>query len=669
MLRIFADKHAIRITLIYVVFGLAWIFLSDKALLLIVSNPDAVQLTYLQNIKGYFFILATAVLLLYLVRRNNNLLRNKHAMLNNVVDTANEGVWMLDENDNTTYVNDKMLAMLGYSRKEMAGKPIYKFVPQTLQNEARERIDRKRAGQTESGIFRFEKKDGSEIIGMVNSSPIIDDGIYKGAFAMISDMTSYYEQEATLAKRNKELNQRNEQYKTLIDAIGQIIYEWRPMKNYVRISGDIKGVMGYDPETVDQSLEWWKSLMHPDDIERFIAKLETTIRDKSDFKIQYRIKHAAGHYIQVYDSGKLVDTGDPEDIFLTGLVLDITDLVAIGRQKHMMNLLVENSNDFIAMANLEGEIIYLNKAGKALVNMDESDEISNLSIQDMLSEAEYQRTKEVIIPAIMAGGSWEGEGTLRDHRSGKDIPVNINSFLIKDPESGKPLALATVRRDISTMKMAEAKRLNHLLQGADEERERIAGELHDSLGQYLIASTINLEAVKSRLALEPKDKKRFEDAASFIQSAIDETRNIAQNLLPRALLDFGLEIAVQSFARKVSSSININLGFESNLGKERFDKDLELNLFRVIQETVTNAVKHAQASKISITLQKEKNGIKGSVADDGVGFDVASKSISGAGMGLDNIKNRVAMLDGLVQIESKKNAGTILKFEIPLTNK
>ena len=124
-------------------------------------------------------------------------------------------------------------------------------------------------------------------------------------------------------------------------------------------------------------------------------------------------------------------------------------------QLRMYSLLAENSNDFIAIASLDEKVQFVNKAGRELIGLGADEDVKSKTIAEFLTEEGLRASQDVEIPSVQAHGSWFGETTLRHFRTGRAIPVLVNSFLIKDPETGEPLALATVQRDITERKRAE----------------------------------------------------------------------------------------------------------------------------------------------------------------------------------------------------------------------
>ncbi len=169
---------------------------------------------------------------------------------------------------------------------------------------------------------------------------------------------------------------------------------------------------------------------------------------------------------------------------------------------------METSGDFIAMARPDGAVMYVNPAGRRLVGIEDRD-VTAMTIADFLTEEGLTASIEVEQPAVVAQGRWSGQSTLRDHRGGPPIPVAIASFLMREPETGEPFALATVQRDISDrvaaqnelQRLADERQhlLDRLVQAQEDERARIAADVHDDSVQALAAVELRLGLLRRQL--------------------------------------------------------------------------------------------------------------------------------------------------------------------------
>lgn len=235
-------------------------------------------------------------------------------------------------------------------------------------------------------------------------------------------------------------------------------------------------------------------------------------------------------------------------------------------------------------------------------------------------------------------------------------------------------------RDITEQKEAEEKLFSYqkqlkkfseeLQNKIEEERNQISKTLHDSIGQSLSLLRIKLNSCKEN-AVEPKQKKEYEEFISTIEEIITELKSISHSLKPRALESMGLKMAITHLINDISEGTGI-IG-ELNFADEdlRYDEKLEINLFRIVQESLNNILKYAQATKFGVQLINSKNSIRLIISDNGKGFnpeEVLKNSGLNGGMGLLNIKERVESFGGNLKIDSNEKDGTILIIEIPIKN-
>ncbi len=204
-----------------------------------------------------------------------------------------------------------------------------------------------------------------------------------------------------------------------------------------------------------------------------------------------------------------------------------------------------------------------------------------------------------------------------------------------------------------------------VLQAEETERKRISGELHDGLGQMFSAVKMNLSALADHIRFEDSHgEKMFEKTLSLVDESCKEVRVISHQMAPNILLKSGLATAVRDFIDKIDArKLKINL---STFGlNDRLDQNVEMVLYRVIQEAVNNVIKHAGANTLDIQLSKDEEGINAMIEDNGKGFDSAELGHF-EGIGLKNIRTRVEFLKGQVDFSSTQGAGTLVAIYIPL---
>jgi signal transduction histidine kinase len=200
-----------------------------------------------------------------------------------------------------------------------------------------------------------------------------------------------------------------------------------------------------------------------------------------------------------------------------------------------------------------------------------------------------------------------------------------------------------------------------LLEGQEEERRRFARELHDGIGQMLTGLKLHAEKLKSGVFSDEKQRSRVEDVCDLIYDTIQTTRQVAYNLMPSVLSDFGLQSALKVLADQATKASGIDIVFESDESIKRLTPATEIGLYRIAQEALHNAIKYAEAQLIRIQLQTDRQKITLVVTDDGKGFSVKipkdEKQLS-INRGLDNMHTRARLLNGELIITSKMRKGT-----------
>lgn len=204
-----------------------------------------------------------------------------------------------------------------------------------------------------------------------------------------------------------------------------------------------------------------------------------------------------------------------------------------------------------------------------------------------------------------------------------------------------------------------------IIEAEENERQRIAGDLHDSVGQLMSAVKINLSSLQSDIPFADNGQSyMYQNALNLVDDACREIRVVSHNIMPNALLKKSLSDAISEFVRKIDNRvIKINLYTEGL--NEHIDKSIEIVLYRVIQECVNNVIKHASATQLDICLIKEANEISITIEDNGKGFDFEAVNTTG-GIGIRNIRTRLAYLKGTVEWSTTKGKGTAVIIHVPV---
>jgi hypothetical protein len=214
--------------------------------------------------------------------------------------------------------------------------------------------------------------------------------------------------------------------------------------------------------------------------------------------------------------------------------------------------------------------------------------------------------------------------------------------------------------------MQEVSSLSAFLQTHYErEKARLARELHDQLGGILTPAKMDLAWLQGRLGEDPVYAKRMARLAALIDQGIDLKRRVIEDLHPSLLDHLGLATAVQWFAEEACKAANMECHVDGSRAGGRLAPDLEIAMYRIVQESVANAVRHSQAKHVEVTLERADNGLRVTVRDDGVGIENLDSARKQA-HGLAGMSQRMRALNGSLQVTSKRGEGTRIEAFLPL---
>jgi len=221
---------------------------------------------------------------------------------------------------------------------------------------------------------------------------------------------------------------------------------------------------------------------------------------------------------------------------------------------------------------------------------------------------------------------------------------------------------AAVAADLSQRVARDA--LRRVVSAQEGERRRLARELHDETGQALTSILLGLKPLEEALS-EAASAGAVAELRELVVATLQDVRRLAVELRPAALDDFGLVSALERLTETFAEQTGLAVDFESALGRDRLPSDTETALYRIVQESLTNIVKHARAQRVSISLTRRERFVNAVIEDDGIGFD--PKQAREDAFGLSGMRERVALLDGTLQVESRPNGGTTIAVEVPAT--
>jgi|GEM_PF-1894250 PAS domain S-box len=316
------------------------------------------------------------------------------------------------------------------------------------------------------------------------------------------------------------------------------------------------------------------------------------------------------------------------------------------------------SNDAIIITDFKGYVLEVNK-----IFLERSgftfEKFRNVTLVDLIPFSDKEQAR--VCFANLANNKPAMLQTSYISQDGSKVHLEIIGHSIN--YEGNTAALL-VSRDITERVVLQQKIMNAIIQAEEKERSFFSQELHDGLGPILSTIKLYLEWIQNPEARSDK-AVLISDALTTIEEAIISVKEISNRLSPNVLKNFGLEVAIHSFIKKIESIGKINFEVDIRL-PDRLKPEIEAMLYRVFVEAINNSLKYANASHILIHIRNEKNGLSALFRDNGVGFNPRDNKLQNNGNGLFNMQHRVETYEGCFALYSVPGEGTLIEIEIPL---
>jgi PAS domain S-box-containing protein len=347
-------------------------------------------------------------------------------------------------------------------------------------------------------------------------------------------------------------------------------------------------------------------------------------------------------------------------------------VVALKGGEPAYRMLVEAMSEGAATLSREGALLYCNRRFAELVRRPH-EKMIGIAVQSLIARPERDRFEVFLAEGQKA--VMKGEFNLR-YRDGTLLPVHLS--LNRFP-GYKGHALGMVITDLSQqkrkqadeIKQAEVTRrllLEHMLSAQEEERRRIARELHDEAGQLLTSLLVGLRTLEDSRKLT-EVKTHGLRLRKITARALDEVGRLARGLHPTVLDDHGLGVALSRYVAEYRKTHNIAVVLKLNEpDSSNLPSAVQIGLYRIVQEALTNVARHSGAKTVSIKFSRSSTALEVAIVDDGCGFDAKAVAVSSHRLGIQSMRERAAMLGGAVSFASRRR-GTKILVRVPLAGK
>ena len=594
--------------------------------------------------------------------------RDKYA---NLYDFAPVGYVTLSENGLILNANLNISTMLGIERRLLIGKPFSRFITKDTQDDfyfARNKLIKTEIKQTCE--LKLKNKNNSSFHTRMECILVKDAG--EDTTRVLSIVTDISEHKRT----EEALRESREKYRMIFENIQDVYYEVSFDGIILEISPSIEEVSKYSrDELIGTSV--YSLYAYPEKRDELVKEILKKGK-VTDYEIVLTNKDGAHRYCSLY--AKLSHDGNGVPQKIVGSVRDIT------RRKQAENALRESEAQKTALLDAAiDRIRYVDKDLKIIWANKAAVDASGISSEDLAGKTCYQvfvgrKTPCESCPTI------ESKETGRIERSVMCQPgargTRGESFWesycvpLKN-EAGRPDSFIQIARNITEQKRAEEQiriLTQELMKAQENERQMISRELHDRVAQELATVKINSEMLLNHHPeMHAEIKQKISEMKQSLQESIKAIRDLSYDLLPPVLDDLGLVETLFHYCHDFSEDSGIEVDFSAAGMKDlKLDFNTEINLYRLVQEGLTNIKKHADASHVIVRLIAVSPNIILRIEDNGKGFDVLERLANitkEKRMGIRSIEERVKLLQGKMVLQSKPMQGTKIYIKFPYMGK
>ena len=586
-----------------------------------------------------------------------------------MIETSPDAVMMLDLEGHITFVSKRALELYGSEHaEELLGRnPLEFFAP-----EDQEKFLANLQRTLDEGIARdveytFMRRDGSRLAGEGSAAVIRDiSGKTTGLVATVRDITGRKQAEEALRASEERFRSYFEQ-----GLIGMAVS--LPDRRWIQVNDRYCDMLGYSREELLGMK--WSDLTHPDDLERNLIPLNRALAGESEHHtLEKRFIRKDGSIMYATVFARCFRRQDGSVDHFLSLVEDITERKrsqeALAESEKKYRLLIETTGTGYVILDGQGRIIDANAEYLRISGHRTLEEILGRTVVEWTAPYDVDRNAKEVEKCYRKGFVRQLEIDYV-YPDGKIISIDINATCL-DTEDGR--RIVCLCRDITERRQAqealerERQSLWRMLQASDHERQIISYDIHDGLAQYLAAATMQFQSHDALRENSPDEaKKAYGTAVELVRLAHSESRRLINEVRPPVIDENGIETAISHLVHeqrrrggpKIESHCDVQFG--------RLPAILENAIYRIAQEALSNACKHSESKKVTVTMTQEGQDVRLEVRDWGIGFD--PESVEKGHFGVEGIRQRVRLLGGRLTIESTPGSGTLVQVVVPIVER
>ncbi|MCB9174132.1 MAG: PAS domain S-box protein [Flavobacteriales bacterium] len=590
----------------------------------------------------------------------------KEKYFRSLVESSLEVTGIVGDDAKINYISESVKNIMGYPAHFFIGKCFHEFIPKKYYESAIGQFEKVINGKPFHNPFLVKlvsNDKGVRIIQYTLNNQLKNKEI-KGIIFNAQDITEkHYNQKKLIASQEALFNQQ-ENYRTIFNHANDGIIRIDKKFNIIECNKRMISILGYSKkELLTKSIFDITLKSDIPVIKQRMKKLAK--RELTKISIEKRSVHKNGKQVvcKVYVK-PILDENKHIDYYIA-FITDITKRVdAIKRATDLEKALEQSAN--VLFVNTKGVII--NAGKKVAINTGYSiKELIGRSTKLFNSGFHSKDFFKQMWKTIQSGQVWSGE-IQNKKKDGTLYWLFMTIIPIKDIDNNIEYYI-NIRHDITQEKILKINNIREVINAQEQEKENFAKELHDGMGQMLLASKMNLDAIKPEIEqLDGSTISVYNNSVKLLTQAIQEARTVSHGLMSRVLNQFGLAYSIKDMLKNNEiAERKIKFDYVQNINEERFGGELEKGLYRVLQELTSNIVKHSEATYAKIEILKKGKNLHIRVTDNGVGImNNITKPTTKLGIGLKNIETRINYLSGLFSINQEYKNGSEIIIVVPI---
>ena len=582
-------------------------------------------------------------------------------------EQASLGIAVEDFEGNLLLANPALCSMLGYREDELCGMNCSQFANPEDSQDDRALFQQLRAGVIEKYSLekRYPKKHGGQLWGRVNVSLLRDgNGESPLVFAFVEDITE--------RKRSEEaLRESEARFHLAAQAAKMYAYEWDVPADKVVRSEEYVNVLSYqEKELTRQQI---LATIHPDDRALVIGSVDQLTPQNPTSQVSYRVLQPDGPVVWLEKSARGFFDEGGKLLRMIGMVANITERKraeqAQRESEDKLRLLLDSTAEAIYGIDLEYRCTFCNLACLRALGYEDIDEVVGKNMHDLMHHTRADGTSFPLEEcrvhrAIQTGEGDHAEEEVLWRANGTGFPAEYWSYPQLRGEEVVGTVVAFV--DITERRLAEAALASvsrRLIEAQEQERSRIARELHDDIGQRLALLAVKLAQLQQNPPNSSELPSRIGELQKHTSGIAADIQSLSHELHSSRLQYLGLAAAIRGFCREFGEQQKVEVDCKIHDLPVPLSPDISLCFFRVLQEALQNSVKHSGVRHFEVELWGTLDEIYLTVSDSGTGFDIDAAKAS-RGLGLISMEERLKLLNGTLSIESQLRRGTTIHARV-----